>query len=85
MKSDVTFITLLGIVALLLLRFGEPQHQQHLIPTQDDLDVWQTPFYLRYNVPVTSDQVPIMPTGSPYTFGLGVPARALSSNRTVNY
>ena len=89
MTGDVAFITLMGIVALALLRWGDPGHGGRMMNMQpiDDAtpDIWQTPFYLRYNVPIPSDQIPILPTGSPYTFGLGVPARALNTPRTIAY
>lgn len=72
MKSDVAFLILGSLVLLVLLRWGQPQPA--LVPEKSDPDVWLTPFYLRYNVAMGSDQIAIMPQGSQYTFGLGVPA-----------
>jgi hypothetical protein len=78
MKASMpeVFVIIAGVVALLLLRMAPQQAQG--AATVEDMDVWQTPFYLRYNVPILTDSRPILPRSpNPNTFALGVAAQPI--------
>jgi hypothetical protein len=79
MKADVLFLILAGIVAiiaLMLMPQGSWAMQVMGTPAQEtDLDLWQTPYYLRYNVSLHNHGLKnMLPIPANYTYALGVPS-----------
>jgi hypothetical protein len=83
MTGDVAFLTIGGIVLLVLIKAMDGingdmngpgnvnQTDTGGAPQQDN---WATPYYLRYNTAVRDDTGTVVPQSSAYTYALGVPA-----------
>lgn len=67
------FFILAGVVAFLLLRAAPPAAAAGIAAVEPE-ELWGTPYYLRYNVPVATNRQGILPRTNPLSFGLGVPA-----------
>lgn len=82
MNSDVLFLILAGAVTVFVVaglarpRGLEPGGIMSNDPADaSDWDAWQTPYYLRYNMPAPGNGVrSLMPIPANYTYALGIPA-----------
>jgi hypothetical protein len=77
-SADTLTVTILAALGIVILRFNLLDTLAVPVAgrqaTADDLDIWATPYYLRYNTPLPDYLANLMPVQSNYTYALGVPS-----------